>query len=122
VVPHGSQRGVLRRAPSEDPGCRAGGRPRALSGAAYLTLALDDDAAAGERRLDEYLESYYNAPAKTIRARQATYAGPVDGCVAWIQRWIDAGARHLALRFAGGDHLAQVDEVAKKILPRLNRK
>jgi probable F420-dependent oxidoreductase len=101
---------------------RAAGRaPDAVAGAAYLTLALDDNAAVGERRLDEYLESYYNAPAKTIRARQATYAGPVDGCVAWIQRWIDAGARHLALRFAGGDHLAQVDEVAKTILPRLAR-
>src|SRR5436309_12184757 len=64
---------------------RAAGRaPDAVIGAAYLTLALDADPAAGERRLDEYLESYYNAPAKTISARQATYAGPADGCVAWV--------------------------------------
>ena len=54
-----------------------------------------------------------------ILARQATYAGPVEGCVEWLQRWIDAGARHLALRFAGGDQLAQVDEAAAKLLPRL---
>ena len=58
-------------------------------------------------------------PPRRMMARQATYAGPVEGCVEWLQRWIDAGARHLALRFAGGDQLAQVDEAAKKLLPRL---
>jgi hypothetical protein len=52
-------------------------------------------------------------------ARQATYAGPVEGCAEWLQRWIDAGARHLALRFAGGDQIAQVEEAAAKLLPRL---
>ena len=39
-----------------------------------------------------------------------------------IVRWVDAGARHLALRFAGGDQLAQVDEAASKLLPRLKRR
>ncbi len=108
--------------PKVQAAARAAGRPAdAVTGAAYLTLALDADPATGERRLDQYLESYYTAPAKTIRARQATYAGPPDGCVAWLQRWIDAGARHLAFRFAGGDHLASVDELATKILPRLRR-
>ena len=71
--------------------------------------------------MDQFLETYYAAPARTIKARQAGYAGPLEGCVEWIQRWIDAGARHLALRFAGGDQLAQVDEVASRLLPRLTR-
>jgi probable F420-dependent oxidoreductase len=99
----------------------AGRAPDAVTGAAYLTLALDANREAAERRMDEYLESYYNVPARATRARQATYAGSIDGAVEWMQRWIDAGARHLALRFAGGDQLAQVDEVAKTILPRLKR-
>ncbi|HEX9818399.1 MAG TPA: LLM class flavin-dependent oxidoreductase [Methylomirabilota bacterium] len=101
---------------------RAAGRPAdAVAGAAYLTLALDRDRAAAEQRLSHFLETYYAAPAKTIMTRQATYAGPVEGCVEWLQRWIDAGARHLALRFAGGDQLAQVDEAAARLLPRLAR-
>src|SRR5437899_2380810 len=78
-------------------------------------------AAAAEQRLNSFLETYYAAPARTILARQATYAGPIEGCVEWLQRWVDAGARHLALRFAGGDQLAQVDEAASKLLPRLKR-
>ena len=101
---------------------RAAGRPPdAVTGAAYVTLALDQDRAAATQRLHHFLETYYAAPAPTILARQATYAGPIEGCVEWLQRWIDAGARHLMFRFAGGDQLAQVDEAAARLLPRLTR-
>jgi alkanesulfonate monooxygenase SsuD/methylene tetrahydromethanopterin reductase-like flavin-dependent oxidoreductase (luciferase family) len=99
----------------------AGRAANAITGAAYVTLALDPDAAAAARRLDTFLETYYAAPASALRARQATYAGPIEGCVEWLQRWIDAGCQHLMLRFAGGDQLAQVDQVASGLLPRLRR-
>jgi probable F420-dependent oxidoreductase len=99
---------------------RAAGRPvEAVTGAAYVTLALDPNRATAEQRLRGFLESYYAAPAQAIMARQATYAGPIEGGAEWLQRWIDAGARHLVLRFAGGDQLAQVDEAASRLLPRL---
>ena len=102
---------------------RAAGRsPDDVLGAAYLTLALDPDPAKAEDRMNQFLETYYAAPAKVIKARQAGYAGSLEGCVEWIQRWIDAGARHIALRFAGGDQLAQVDEAAKRLLPKLKRR
>jgi alkanesulfonate monooxygenase SsuD/methylene tetrahydromethanopterin reductase-like flavin-dependent oxidoreductase (luciferase family) len=101
---------------------RAAGRPPdAVTGAAYVTLALDANPAAAEKRLHGFLETYYAAPAQVIMKRQATYAGPIEGCVEWLQRWIAAGARHISLRFAGGDQLAQVDEAAKRLLPRLKR-
>jgi alkanesulfonate monooxygenase SsuD/methylene tetrahydromethanopterin reductase-like flavin-dependent oxidoreductase (luciferase family) len=101
---------------------RAAGRaPEAVIGAAYVTVALDPDTAAAERRLDTFLETYYAAPASALRARQACYAGPIEGCAEWLQRWIDAGARHLTLRFAGGVQLAQVAEAASGVLPRLDR-
>ncbi len=101
---------------------RAAGRePDAVIGAAYVTVALDPDPAVAEQHLNTFLETYYAAPASAIRARQAAYAGPIEGCAAWLQRWIDAGARHLMLRFAGGDQLAQVDDAAARLLPRLRR-
>src|SRR5262245_5049858 len=101
---------------------RAAGRPPdAVGGAAYVTLALDADPAAAERRLHDFMETYYAAPARVIMARQATYAGPIEGCVEWLQRWIDSGAHHLVVRFAGGDQLAQVGEAAARLLPRLKR-
>ena len=101
---------------------RAAGRPPdAVTGAAYVTLAFDPSPATAEQRLHAFLESYYAAPARAILARQACYAGPIEGCVEWLQRWIDAGTRHINFRFAGGDQLAQVDEAASRILPRLKR-
>jgi probable F420-dependent oxidoreductase len=111
-----------QRFPAVQAAARAAGRPPdAVTGAAYVTLALDPSASAAEQRLHGFLESYYAAPARAIMARQATYAGPLEGCVEWLQRWIDAGARHISLRFAGGDQLAQVDEAASRLLPRLRR-
>jgi probable F420-dependent oxidoreductase len=96
----------------------AGRAADAVTGAAYVTLALDPSKAAAEQRLHQFLETYYAAPAATLMARQACYAGPIEGCVEWLRRWIDAGVRHLALRFAGGDQLAQV-EAAARLLPQL---
>jgi alkanesulfonate monooxygenase SsuD/methylene tetrahydromethanopterin reductase-like flavin-dependent oxidoreductase (luciferase family) len=99
---------------------RAAGRaPDAVTGAAYVTIAIDASPAAAEKRLHGFLEGYYGAPARVIMARQASYAGPIEGCVEWLQRWINAGARHISLRFAAGDQLAQVDEAASRLLPRL---
>lgn len=98
----------------------AGRPPDEVTGAAYVTLAIDRSPAAAEQRLHSFLETYYAVPARAMLARQACYAGPIEGCAEWLQRWIDAGARHLCLRFAGGDQLAQIDEAAAKLLPRLN--
>jgi len=108
--------------PAIQAAARAAGRPPGtVIGAVYTTVALDPDPAAAEQRLNTFLETYYSAPASVLRARQACYAGPIEGCVAWMQRWIDAGVSHLMIRFAGGDQLAQVDETAARLLPRLRR-
>ncbi len=83
---------------------RAAGRdPGAIAGAVYLTVALDDDADAANRRLSAYLENYYGPLFAAVRRRQACYAGPPAGTVAWLKGFLDAGASHLVLRFAG-DH------------------
>ena len=71
---------------------RSAGRPAdAVAGAAYVTLALDPSKAAAEQRLHGFLETYYSAPAAALMARQATYAGPIEGAAEWLQRWIDGG-------------------------------
>ena len=55
---------------------RAAGRPAdAVSGAAYVTLALDPDKAQAEQRLHQFLETYYAAPA----ARDAGPPGHLRG-------------------------------------------
>ena len=90
----------------------AGRDPAPLVGAVYLTLALDEDDDRAERRLDGFLEAYYGQPAAMIRSRQACYAGPGAGAVEWLQGYLDAGASHLVLRFAG-DHEPQLETMAR---------
>jgi probable F420-dependent oxidoreductase len=89
----------------------AGRDPAALSGAMYLTLAVDEDAGRAEARLDAFLERYYGQPAPVLRRRQAHYAGSAAGVAAWLDGYAQAGANHLVLRFAG-DHERHLEALA----------
>ena len=92
---------------------RAAGRdPAALTGAMYLTLAIDEDAALAEARINTYLGSYYGIHADVVRKQQKCYAGPAAGAAAWLKGYADAGASHLVLRFAG-DHERHLETVAR---------
>jgi alkanesulfonate monooxygenase SsuD/methylene tetrahydromethanopterin reductase-like flavin-dependent oxidoreductase (luciferase family) len=81
---------------------RAAGRdPAAITAAIYLILAIDDDAARAEARMNDYLVQYYGMPAAVTRARERCFAGTEAGAAAWIKSYADAGATHIMLRFAG---------------------
>lgn len=98
----------------------AGRDPAGLTGAMYLTLAIDDDAARADRRIDAFLERYYGQRPDTMRKRQVCYAGPAEGAARWLRAYAEAGAAHLVLRFAGGDHEAQLERLAA-VRPEINR-
>jgi alkanesulfonate monooxygenase SsuD/methylene tetrahydromethanopterin reductase-like flavin-dependent oxidoreductase (luciferase family) len=92
---------------------RAAGRdPAAVTGAMYLTLSIDDDAARAEARINSYLEQYYGQRPDVMRKRQMCYAGPAKGAAAWLKSYADAGASHLVLRFAG-EHERQLQIVSR---------
>ena len=96
-----------------DAQARAAGRnPNDITGAIYLTLTVDENAATANARLNDYLERYYGVPAAATRRRQASYAGPAGGLGDWLSAYTEAGASHLVLRFAG-DHERHQDIVAK---------
>jgi alkanesulfonate monooxygenase SsuD/methylene tetrahydromethanopterin reductase-like flavin-dependent oxidoreductase (luciferase family) len=89
----------------------AGRDPATLTGAMYLTLSIDDDAARANERLDRYLEQYYGQPAAVLRTRQECYAGAASGVAAYLNGYLRAGARHLILRFTG-DHERHLETIA----------
>jgi alkanesulfonate monooxygenase SsuD/methylene tetrahydromethanopterin reductase-like flavin-dependent oxidoreductase (luciferase family) len=96
----------------------AGRDPNALTGAMYLTLSVDDDAARANERLDRYLEQYHGQSPAVLRTRQECYAGAAAGLTAYLNGYRRAGARHLVLRFAG-DHERHLEIVAA-IRPELS--
>jgi alkanesulfonate monooxygenase SsuD/methylene tetrahydromethanopterin reductase-like flavin-dependent oxidoreductase (luciferase family) len=85
--------------------------PERFAAANYVTLALDQDAARAEQRIDAFLESYYGQPAALMRKRQACFGGPAGPAAAWLKGYADAGATDLIVRFTG-DHERQLEAVA----------
>jgi probable F420-dependent oxidoreductase len=95
----------------------AGRDPAELTGAIYATLTIDEEPDRADSRMNHFLESYYGRPAAEMRQRQACYAGPPGGVGAWLQGFVDAGASHLVLRFAGNParHLEAVAELRSEL-------
>ena len=90
----------------------AGRKPGDVIGAIYLTLTIDEDKTRAEQRMDGFMENYYGVPAAAMRSRQANYAGPAAGAAEWLKSYVDEGASHLVLRFAG-DPEPQMDTIAR---------
>jgi alkanesulfonate monooxygenase SsuD/methylene tetrahydromethanopterin reductase-like flavin-dependent oxidoreductase (luciferase family) len=91
---------------------QAGRDPTAMTGAMYLTVSLDEDTSRANAGLNTFLEGYYGQPAEVTRRRQICYAGPAAGVADWLTGYVQAGASHLVLRFAG-DHERHLDAFAK---------
>jgi alkanesulfonate monooxygenase SsuD/methylene tetrahydromethanopterin reductase-like flavin-dependent oxidoreductase (luciferase family) len=91
--------------------CAAGRSPGAITGAAYLTLAIDEDARRAEECMDHFLERYYGTRPDLMRKRQACFAGSRGAARDWLAAYGAAGVEHFCLRFAG-DHERQMDVVA----------
>lgn len=89
----------------------AGRDPAGLTGAVYATVTVAKDEAEGEEKLMAYLRSYYGPMAEKMRANEACYGGPIEGLGPWLRKFVDAGVRHLIIRFAG-DHELQMEAVA----------
>jgi probable F420-dependent oxidoreductase len=90
----------------------AGRNPSDVTGAIYLTLTIDEDAGRASQRIDGFFEHYYGQPPAVMRDRQANYAGPAAGAATWLKSYVDEGASHLVLRFAG-DPERQMDTIAR---------
>ncbi len=92
---------------------RAAGRdPATITAAMYVTLAIDDNPARADARMDDYLARYYGMPAAETRNRERCFAGTESDAAAWIKSYADAGASHIVLRFAG-DNERHLDIAAR---------
>jgi hypothetical protein len=67
----------------------------------YLTLRIDDDAAAAKARMVAFFDSYYPGRGEQIRQSRPWYAGDAAGAADYLAAFADAGASHFAIRFAG---------------------
>ncbi|WP_246366270.1 LLM class flavin-dependent oxidoreductase [Nonomuraea rhodomycinica] len=85
--------------------------------ALYATICLDDDPERARLRLRTSIERYYNAPLEVVEGIQAMFAGTPKDAAAWLQAYVEAGARHVVIRLAVDDHRAAMEEFAAQVLP-----
>jgi alkanesulfonate monooxygenase SsuD/methylene tetrahydromethanopterin reductase-like flavin-dependent oxidoreductase (luciferase family) len=90
----------------------AGRGPDDVEAAVYLTLAVDDNAAKADQRINDFLSAYYGQRPDVLRKRQACFSGSAAGAAEWINGYVQEGARSLVLRFAG-DHERHLETMAK---------
>jgi alkanesulfonate monooxygenase SsuD/methylene tetrahydromethanopterin reductase-like flavin-dependent oxidoreductase (luciferase family) len=91
----------------------AGRDPSAITGAVYMTVAVDNDDSKANAELDHYLEGYYMQPGEVIRRQQYSFAGDLAAVTAWLGRFVEAGAQHLCVRFTGNDDERQMETLAE---------
>jgi probable F420-dependent oxidoreductase len=90
----------------------AGRKADAIMPALYLTLAIDENEARAEERMNNFLSSYYGQRPDVMKKRQACFAGSASGAAEWLDGYVQEGARHLVLRCAG-DHERHLQTIAK---------
>ncbi|RPI43538.1 MAG: LLM class flavin-dependent oxidoreductase [Betaproteobacteria bacterium] len=90
----------------------AGRKPDAVEAAVYLTIAVDENAAKAESRIDEFLSAYYGQRPDVLKKRQACFSGSASAAADWLNSYVEQGARTLVLRFAG-DHERHLEVFAK---------
>ena len=92
---------------------------RPITPGLYATLCLDDHPARARELLRTSIERYYNAPLETIEKIQAMFAGPPQDAAAWLNSFVEAGARHIVVRLTADDHAAALGRFAGAVLPLL---
>ncbi len=97
----------------------AGRMAGAVTPALYTTINIGPDPKAAEAEMRRFIEGYYGVPYEVISARWGHYAGSPEACLEWLGGFVEAGARHIVLRFAGADQSVQLERATRSLLPRL---
>jgi len=89
-----------------------------ITPALFATVVIDDDAERGRAALAEYCEANYRMPLEQVERIQVMMTGSADEVAAQLNRYTEAGARHLLIRIAAispesfGTQLDRVTELA----------
>jgi alkanesulfonate monooxygenase SsuD/methylene tetrahydromethanopterin reductase-like flavin-dependent oxidoreductase (luciferase family) len=94
---------------------------RPLTPALYATVCLDEEPQHAGQRLRGSIERYYKAPLESVASIQAMFAGTAGQIAEWLRGYVEAGVRHLVIRFAPDDHASGLEEFAARVLPLLRK-
>jgi alkanesulfonate monooxygenase SsuD/methylene tetrahydromethanopterin reductase-like flavin-dependent oxidoreductase (luciferase family) len=91
----------------------AGRAPDAIHPSIYFTLAGGGEEAVVEGQ--QFLAQYYNRSYEAVANAMLCVTGSWDEVIDWMEKYIEAGARTIVLRFAARDQLATLDACAEAL-------
>lgn len=98
-------------------GAAAGRTGNDITPALFATVFIDDDAERGRAALADYCEANYRMPLEQVGQIQVMMTGSADAVAAQLNRYVEAGARHVLIRIAAitpdsfGTQLERVTEL-----------
>jgi probable F420-dependent oxidoreductase len=98
--------------------CHETGRdPETIERGLYLFVSVDRDSARARRQAEEFLSRNYNMPFAPFE--RYLVAGRPRDCIEAVRRHMQAGARHVTVRFATVEPLPQLELWSAEVLPAL---
>jgi alkanesulfonate monooxygenase SsuD/methylene tetrahydromethanopterin reductase-like flavin-dependent oxidoreductase (luciferase family) len=94
----------------------AGRDPAAVTPALFVSVAVTDTVEQGRELLGAFAEASYGLPVEQLEQVQALAAGPADVIAEQLRGYVEAGARHLAVRIATTSlesQRAQLEQIIK---------
>jgi alkanesulfonate monooxygenase SsuD/methylene tetrahydromethanopterin reductase-like flavin-dependent oxidoreductase (luciferase family) len=94
----------------------AGRDPAAVTPALFVSVAVTDTVEQGRALLGEFAQASYGLPLEQLEQVQALVAGPADVVAERLRGYVEAGARHLAVRIATTSlpsQRAQLEQIIK---------
>jgi alkanesulfonate monooxygenase SsuD/methylene tetrahydromethanopterin reductase-like flavin-dependent oxidoreductase (luciferase family) len=99
----------------------AGRDPDAISTSLYVTVNINQDAAAAKAGLNDYTHTYNELPLSAMEPYQLYYGGSAADFAAWLGEYVEAGARHFILRIGSFDNYEEhVRAIADGVVPVLH--
>ena len=86
----------------------------AMARAFYLTVNVNADPEEARREADAFIKAYYGV---NIWERTWGPFGRPEAVIQRMQEYLQAGARHLIVRFASSDQAGQLETFAREVLP-----
>jgi probable F420-dependent oxidoreductase len=114
VTPERYRRGL---ATIEELCAKAGRDPSTIERGVFLFVGVDRVPHHARRQAEEFLSRNYAMPFAPFAPYVVT--GAPQECVDGIRRYVDAGAMHIAVRFATTDPLRQLELWSAEVLPAL---
>jgi alkanesulfonate monooxygenase SsuD/methylene tetrahydromethanopterin reductase-like flavin-dependent oxidoreductase (luciferase family) len=104
-----------------DAAMAAGRDAGAVAPALFVSVLLADSAEEGRAGLEAYARATYRMELSELEKIQALTAGPAEEVVAYLRRYVAAGARHLVIRLGALDLAAQERQLEQmaQLLPAL---